>query len=67
MCFPMSMPKLPKQEPLPQRTSDATQAARARAEREAQQRQGRRATILTSGLGDPSFGSNISRTVLGSA
>jgi hypothetical protein len=41
--------------------------ARRRAAQQAaqnQQQQGRRATILTSPLGDPNFGKSVSRTVL---
>ncbi len=65
MCFMPKIPKPPAVPAMPGRNNDAARAARVRAEEQARRRAGRRATILTSALGDPGFGRNIARTTLG--
>lgn len=62
MCI--STPKLPKPPPVPSKNAEAAQARRAELVRQAEQAQGRSATIITSPLGDPGFGENIRRTRL---
>lgn len=63
MCF--STPNQPAPPPVPDADAEAARSRRA-AEVEANRAQrGRAATIVTSPLGDPGFGDNIRRTMLG--
>lgn len=69
MCF-MSTPdvKTPAPPPTPSRQDAEVTASQEEERRRAAQAQGRRATILTGGLGDPSFGQNVQRrTLLGAS
>lgn len=63
MCF-FQQPQLP--DPAPQPTVNNEEARRRRAQQMAlnQQQRGRAATVLTSPLGDPSFGQSVNRTTL---
>jgi hypothetical protein len=69
MCF-VNTPdvRTPAPPPAPTRQDEAVVASQEEERRRAAQARGRRATILTGGLGDPSFGQNTqNRTLLGAS
>jgi hypothetical protein len=64
MCFNFSTPKVPDPPPVPSKDAEDAKARRATEAEISRQQQGRAATIITSPLGDPSFGQNVKRTQL---
>lgn len=64
MCFNFSTPKVPDPPAVPSKTAEDAQRRRANELETSRQQQGRAATIITSPLGDPSFGQNVKRTQL---
>lgn len=64
MCFGKA-PKVPAAPPVPSKEAEDAQRRRANEAAAAQQAQGREATIITSPLGDPSFGNQVVKTKLG--
>lgn len=65
MCFSTPKVKVPDAPPVPSAQADAAKARRQQQQQINAQSQGRAATILTTPLGDPNFGKNINRTVIG--
>jgi hypothetical protein len=64
MCFSMKTPDVPEPPPVPSKDAEDAKARRATEAEISRQQQGRAATIITSPLGDPSFGQNVKRTQL---
>lgn len=64
MCFNMSAPKPSPIPPMPNRADDANQAAVASAIKRTKSQNATAATTLTGGLGDPSYGSNVTKATL---
>lgn len=65
MCFSFKTPKVPEAPPVPSKSAEDAQRRRSNAIADAQQAQGRNATIITSPLGDVGYGQNVRRTTLG--
>lgn len=65
MCFKVDTPKVPDAPPVPNKNAEDAKRRRAAEAQAAEASQGRQATIITSPLGDPSFGENVKRTRLG--
>lgn len=64
MCFAKS-PAIPAAPPVPSKEAEDAQRRRANEAANAQQQQGRAATIITSPLGVSGFGEDVRRTRLG--
>lgn len=64
MCFSFKTPKVPDAPPVPSKTAEDAQRRQLAEAEASRQQQGRAATIITSPLGDPNFGKNISRTTI---
>lgn len=64
MCFSAPKVKVPEKPQVIKR-EDATVQAEEEARKRLRGRRGRAGTILTSALGDPSFGQNVAQTTLG--
>jgi len=60
----MSVPKPPPTPPVPNRADDANQAAVASALKRTKSQNATAQTLLTGGLGDPSYGSNVTKATL---
>ena len=64
MCF-FSTPEVPKAPATPSKTSDDARARVASEMLASQQAKGRASTVLTTPLGDSTFGQSVKRTKLG--
>ena len=64
MCFSFKTPEVPKAPPVPSKNAEDAQRRRANVAAQAEQAQGRAATIITSPLGDVGYGENVRRTSL---
>lgn len=62
MCF--SRPKVPDAPPVPNADAEEARARRANELAAQESQRGRAATIITSPLGDPSYGKNVNRVQL---
>ncbi|KFB11037.1 hypothetical protein [Nitratireductor basaltis] len=65
MCFNFKTPDVPKAPPVPSASSEEAKRRRANEVAANEAAKGRSATIITSPLGDPSYGQNVRRTQLG--
>lgn len=65
MCFSFKTPKVPEAPPVPSKSAEDAQRRLAAEAETSRQQQGRAATIITSPLGDPDFGKNVKKTLVG--